>query len=292
MTMPTCCSDGSLPLGAGTTVFQDTIAEMTYPDVEAAIGRGAIGLWATGVIEQHGPHLPTGTDVYIPSARLRAVKSLLAADGIESLIIPPFYWGVNVVSASFPASIKVRPQVMVDLLTDVMASLAGDGMKHLFLISGHNDRAHNEAVVQAVRQGRTDPGLTPCFVCDEVVVQRLGIPLDDPHVLPFRSPPDGPPGPYLDVHAGGWETSIMLGYNADVVRERLLPELEPTNLGPDDLAEWRKGHQTARRITPLGYFGSPATATADRGRLVIEGEARAIVDALKIRLRPREGARA
>jgi len=275
------------PLGAGASVFQDTIAEMTYPEVEAAIARGAIGLWATGVIEQHGPHLPTGTDVYIPSARLRAVKALLAAEGIEALIIPPFYWGVNVVSASFPASIKVRPEVMVALLTDVMKSLAGDGMRHLFLISGHNDRAHNEAVVAAVRQGRAESGLAPCFIADAAIVQRLGLALDDPHVLPFVSPPDGPDasvGPYLDIHAGGWETSIMLGYNAEVVRSQVLPELAPTNLGPEDLAEWRKGHEVSRRVTPLGYFGAPATATARRGVDVIEGEARVIVQAIRDRL--------
>ena len=77
----------------------------------------------------------------------------------------------------------------------------------------------------------------------------------------------------------------MLGYNAEVVREEELPNLPPTNLGPDDLAEWRKGYHVARRVTPRGYFGAPATATADRGRNVIEGEARAIVAALKQRLR-------
>lgn len=272
------------PLGAGSSIFQDTIAEMTYPEVEAAIARGAIGLWATGVIEQHGPHLPTGTDVYIPSARLRAVKAVLARDGVEALIIPPFYWGVNVVSASFPASIKVRPEVMVELLTDVMKSLAGDGMKHLFLISGHNDRAHNEAIVTAVRRGRLESGLSPCFVCDSGVARRLGVEPGDPHVLPFDSPPDEPAGSYLDIHAGGWETSIMLGYNAEVVHTGCLHELAPTNLGPEDLAEWRKGHEVSRRVTPLGYFGSPATATARRGIGVIEGEAAAIAQALRQRL--------
>lgn len=282
--MNDCCPD-ALPLGAGASVFQDTIAEMTYPEVEAALQRGAIGLWATGVIEQHGPHLPTGTDVYIPSARLRAVRTLLAAEGTEALILPPFYWGVNFVSGAFPASIKVRAEVMVELLTDVMKSMAGDGMRHLFLISGHNDRAHNEAVLAAVRKGRLESGLAPCFVCDAAIVRRLGLQPDDPHVLPFDSPPDeAAAGPWLDVHAGGWETSIMLGYNAEVVREDQLRDLPATDLGPDDLAAWRKGWQVARRVTPRGYFGAPATASARRGVDVIEGEARAIAQALRRRL--------
>lgn len=270
---------------AGTSIFEDTIAEMTYPEVEAAIGRGAIALWGTGVIEQHGPHLPTGTDVYIPSARLRAVRKALAAEGIEALIIPPFYWGVNFVSASFPASIKVRAEVMIELLVDVMRSLAGDGMRRLFLISGHNDRAHNEAVVAAVRRGATEAApLVPSFILDAAIVTRLGIAQDDPAVLPFAVPPPATPAPFLDVHAGEWETSIMLGFHSEVVREETLPGLVPTNLGPADLAEWRKGYDHAKRVTPLGYFGDPAAADAKRGQFLIDEEAQAIVAAVRGRL--------
>ncbi len=274
---------GAIP--RGTSVFEDTIAEMTYPEVEAAIHRGAIALWGTGVIEQHGPHLPTGTDVYIPSARLRAVRQGLAAEGIEALIVPPFYWGVNHVSASFPASIKVRAEVMIELLVDVMRSLAGDGLRRLFLVSGHNDRAHNVAIVDAVRRGAVAAApLVPAFIADEAIVTRLGIALDDPGVVPYSVPPTAPAGPFLDVHAGEWETSIMLGFHSEVVREARLPALAPTNLGPDDLAEWRKGHEHARRVTPLGYFGDPAAADATRGQSLIDDEARAIVAVLKRRL--------
>lgn len=276
------CPDGTTAR-AGTSIFQDTIAEMTWPEVEAAIGRGAIGLWAVGVIEQHGPHLPTGTDVYIPGARLRAVRTLLAERGIEALIIPPFYWGVNVVSAGFPASIKVRAEVMVELLVDVMKSMAGDGMKRMFLVSGHNDRAHNEAIVAAVRKGRMEAGLEACFVCDAAIARRLGLDPADPQVVAFESPSHDA-GPYVDVHAGDWETSVMLGYEAGLVRSGQLEKLASTDLGPDALAEWRKGGEVARRVTPLGYFGSPATATAARGIGIVESEARRIVQALVHRL--------
>ncbi|MBB3178597.1 creatininase family protein [Variovorax sp. Sphag1AA] len=269
---------------SGPSIFQDTIAEMTYPEVEAAIERGAVALWSMGVIEQHGPHLPTATDVYIPSARLRAVKRLLAAQGIESIIIPPFYWGVNFVSASFPASIKVRAEVMIELVVDVIKSLAGDGVRRVFCISGHNDRAHNEAIFQAMCKGSAESEAQACFICEEAIVRRLGIDPADPAVMPFSVPPEQPPGPFLDIHAGDWETSVMLAFNPDTVRQEKLHDLAPTNLGPDDLAEWRKGFEVSRRVTPNGYFGDPAAATAERGRTSIEREAEAIVQGLVRRL--------
>jgi creatinine amidohydrolase len=269
-----------LPDAPGSSIFQDTIAEMTYPEIEAAIGRGAIALWSMGVIEQHGPHLPTATDVYIPGARLRAVKRRLAEQGIESIIVPPFYWGVNFVSASFPASIKVRAEVMIELVVDVIKSLAGDGVRRLFCVSGHNDRAHNEAIFQAMCKGSAESSAAACFICEEAILRRLGIDLAHPAVMPFSVPPEQPPGPFLDIHAGEWETSVMLAFNPDVVRQDKLPGLAPTNLGPDDLAEWRKGFEVSRRVTPLGYFGDPAAATAERGRASIEREAEAIVQGL------------
>lgn len=85
--------DRGLNAGRGASILKDTIAEMTHAEVAEALGRGAIALWGCGVAEQHGPHLPTGTDIYIPSARLHLVRRMLADHGIEARIIPPFYWG-------------------------------------------------------------------------------------------------------------------------------------------------------------------------------------------------------
>ena len=48
------------------------MAEMTWPEVEAAAARGAVALWSVGATEQHGPHLPLSVDTLIP---LRAVAA-------------------------------------------------------------------------------------------------------------------------------------------------------------------------------------------------------------------------
>ncbi|MFI4988252.1 MAG: creatininase family protein, partial [Alphaproteobacteria bacterium] len=107
----------------GYSVFHETMADMTFPELEAAARDGAVTLWGLGVIEQHGPHLPLATDVYVPQATLRRARQLLAARGIASVIVPPFYWGVNHVTGRFPGSFEVRPAVMVELMTDVFRSL-------------------------------------------------------------------------------------------------------------------------------------------------------------------------
>src|SRR5215475_3977895 len=52
----------------GYSIFAGTTADMTYTSYASAIRDGAVGLWALGVIEEHGPHLPLASDVYVPTA--------------------------------------------------------------------------------------------------------------------------------------------------------------------------------------------------------------------------------
>jgi creatinine amidohydrolase len=290
-----------------TDVFADTIAEMTWYEVERAAKEGAVLLWAFGVIEQHGPHLPAGTDVYIPQARLREVKRELAQRGIQALIVPPYYWGVNVVSGAFPASYRVRPEIIKELMSDIFASLAGDGFKRVFCFSGHGDALHNRTVHEGIQLGAQRTGMDISFVMDGALAMRLGIPLDDPHVtLPVgeqkpegirffqvnssspSSPGDGEAPPrYVDVHAGRWESSMMLASCASLVRDDVRRTLKSTDLGPDDLAVWRRGFEDARRTTPLGYFGDPAAASAEEGERTLRDAAAIAAEAIAARIAAR-----
>src|SRR3954447_4978007 len=108
--------------GGGYSIFRETMADMTFPELAEAAANRAIVLWGLGVIEQHGPHLPLATDVYLPYVLLRQCRQLLAARGIESLLMPPFYWGVNHVTGLFPGSFEVRPAVMLELMVDLIKS--------------------------------------------------------------------------------------------------------------------------------------------------------------------------
>src|SRR5260370_23686283 len=100
-------SAGQLP--GGYSIFRETMADMTFPELARAAQGRAVVLWGLGVIEQHGPHLPLGTDVYMPSELLRRVRRQLKEKGVESVIIPPIYWGVDQDSVPFPGSFIVRP---------------------------------------------------------------------------------------------------------------------------------------------------------------------------------------
>ncbi|WP_213765552.1 creatininase family protein [Caballeronia sp. dw_19] len=291
--------EASLPLSRDEPfdIFADTIAEMTWYQVENAARDGAILLWAFGVIEQHGPHMPTGTDVYIPSMHLRNVRAALGKRGIQALIVPPYYWGVNVVSGSFPASYRVRPEIMVEMMADVFASLAGDGFKQVFCVTGHGDHRHNQTIYNGIKTGVDRTSLDISFLLEPALALRLGLKLDDPLLtiqraigVRFPSPnastedTNSPDGRYIDVHAGCDETSMMLCTCPGLLHEEIRRTLKPTNLGLSDLEEWRKGFDNARRKTPQGYFGDPAAGTKAHGEALFAEAAQRAAGAIEARL--------
>jgi creatinine amidohydrolase len=263
--------------------FDGTIADVTYTELEQAIAKGAVALWALGVIEQHGPHLPLATDVYLPSATLRQVRQNLAAQGQVAVIVPPFYWGVNSITADFVGSITVRSEVVVDLLVDVFTSLHRHGLRHVFCLSGHNDPAHNRAVAQAAEQARKVCGVQACFLIDVTMCGRLGLDAAAPHILTYAL--EYPQGEFLDIHAGEGETSMMWSLSDDLVRAEIARGLAPTNLRLPDLLEWRHGGPRARQKTPDGYFGDPAKADPEVGQAMIAKQAEGVASAILGRLR-------
>jgi len=71
-------------------IFENTMAHMTYVEIEQAAKEGEIVLFPIAVIEEHGPHLPLAVDVYGAYLQSRRVKAELKKKKIKSLIAPPF----------------------------------------------------------------------------------------------------------------------------------------------------------------------------------------------------------
>jgi len=273
--------------GGGYSIFHGTMADMTYPEVVKAARDGAIVLWGLGVIEQHGPHLPLATDVYLPYALLRGTREALASIDIPSLLMPPFYWGVNHVTSAFPATFVVRPEIVLELMVDLIKNLKKDGFRYLFCLSGHGDALHNKTMLAAIKRGGREAGIEAYFVCTPPFINRLKAdPNFDPAdstVLPARDA--GKVTAYPDIHAGEIESSGMWGLFPDDVRKDVIPTLKPTNFTLEDLAEWRRGPEFAKRKTPLGYLGDPASADPEFGRVMMLQQAHLIADAIAGKLR-------
>ena len=119
---------------AGYSIFQETMADMTWQEVEKAAKEGAIVLLPTAVIEEHGPHMGIGVDTYLAYQTCKLVRRELESRGVKALIVPPFYWGINRTTHVFPGTFTVRDKTMKAVLDDILFSLKSWGFTNVFNI--------------------------------------------------------------------------------------------------------------------------------------------------------------
>jgi len=263
-------------------IFEETMAHMTYVQIEKAARDRAIVLFPTGVIEEHGPHLPLAVDVYGSYLQSRAIKSELEVKEIKTLVAPPFYWGVNIATGSFGGSFTSREETVISVLFDAMACVKRWGFDQIFFINHHMDGGHVKALGKAIQKARMEIGIGAFWVLDQFFARRLGFKKDEPHLLIHKSLiASGPPPANLNIHAEAYETSFMLHYLPDLVNFEVWKTLKPTNLTLKDLEVWSKGGNEARRVTPQGYFGDPMSADPERGRRAIEAYGKVAADVIE-----------
>jgi creatinine amidohydrolase len=216
------------------------------------------------------------------------IKSELEKKGIQTLVAPPFYWGVNMATDSFGGSFSCREETVISVLFDAMASLKRWGFDRVFFINHHLDGAHIEAVDKAIQKARKEIEIMAYWITDPFVAKRLGYKGDEDHLVLHRSlMPPGPPPPYLDIHAEGYETSLIWHYLPELIHLDIWKELKPTRLTFKDLDIWRNGGAEARALTPQGYFGDPTGANPERGRNEMETYGRVAAESIEAFLKGR-----
>lgn len=249
-----------------------TMADMTGPMIAAAAARGAGVLLPIGVMEHHGPHLAIGTDAYLAGTLCRLTREHAAQAGVELLIAPPFYWGINQVLSTFPGTFRVRPEIAAGLLADIIETLVDNGFEEVLLVSHHGDLAHNRMILDVVnaQHGCGRAGVRWLYApALERLFGRLGLTGEETIWLRWEEPAELDrlrTSGILGVHAEEYETAGMARYHPDCVAFDVLLDLEPTRLGMQELERWRKGGSDAQAVTPDGYFGAPNPVDPDLWR--------------------------
>ncbi len=228
--------------------------EMTRPEVESALTAGFDTAVATfGATEQHGLHLPLGTDaIWGEEIGLRVTRALgnaLQAPGVRI--------GRSEHHMDFPGSLTYSEATFSGIVHDICHSLARHGFKHIVLLPTHGGNfmplgAAAEKVrpqlpdVQIIAYSDLFSFLDSVFA----VAARLGF----------------SPG-HTGGHAGENETSMILALRPDLV------DLENAEAGytddPVQLAEkiFREGFKS---VTPNGVLGDPQGATAEYGEVYLQ----------------------
>ncbi len=240
------------------SIFQDTMANMAWPLIQDYVDKNALVLLPTGVIEEHGPHLCLGTDIYTAHIQSIFIKQRLEQKGFPVVIAPPFYWGICQSTGGFIGSFRVRKETAKALLFDILNSLADFGFKKIFAINAHGDIEQNIAIIEAFKDASKKLPIQACYPFARTLLHHYGLDGSEPYICPVEPQTIRvSASKYPDVHAGDIETATMHHFYPEITDTQKAVTLPPVALGDDKIMAWLFGGQT-KQLSPGGYLGSPA----------------------------------
>jgi creatinine amidohydrolase len=225
--------------------------ELSWIDVAAHLARDPRLIIPVGALEQHGPHLPLGTNVLV--ARKLAVDM---SQQQEVLRAPTMYYGVNVgAERRYAGTASLSQKTLHRALNELLASWETQGMTEFILITAHRHEPHLDALATLV----TDRARVR-------VISAWDVDISD--VLEKQ------PGP---LHGCEAETSVMLYLYPELVHMDRARDFE---LSPRDFERYIRDRLPKPPRGGAGLIGYPTAATAEKGEMIYKRMLGAIVTAI------------
>jgi len=241
------------------TVWLD---HMTSPQVAKAIEGGFhTVLLAVGSTEQHGPHLPLGTDSLIGDKLMERIAERLG----KTLVAPTIRVGASEHHMAFSGSMTLREEVLEEVIMDYCRSLARHGFRTIIVIPTHG--GNRETVIRAGER-----------LSRETLTARVITHPDEASyvtaMVEVGGKYDRTPGE-VGSHAGHLETSLILADYPELV------DIEKATRGKVDMGydSEDKLHEVGmHNLSPVGILGDATGSTPEAGKDYIESLLTAIVE--------------
>ncbi|MDR7611164.1 MAG: creatininase family protein [Armatimonadota bacterium] len=224
---------------------------LTWPEIADARARGVVAVIPAGAVEQHGPHLPVGTDVLIPVG----LADRLADAGVEEelgfpfVMLPPLSHTYARHSNWWPGTLNLDGETLLGYTRALLDDLFRQGVTRALILNGHLESVPfiMEGVELACGRVPTARVLLVNWwelVSDALIRDLFG---------------DAWPG-WEAEHAALTETSLMLAFYPELVRrERITDDRAPRTL------PYRVFPQPEMVRPPSGVYANAAGASAEIG---------------------------
>ena len=213
---------------------------------------------AVGSTENHGGHLPFGTDTLVSYEIAKEVASRIKG----LLVLPALPYGMSDHYSSFPIAISLRSETLVEMLKDVLTSLWKHSLRRVIIVNGHDG---NIAPIEtAAREFKVSHPQIKIAVLEAwwITAGKL-LPKGTFEVWDGLG------------HAGEGETSMILALKPELVDMEHARGVVPAL--PEEVSlKW-----TFDELTSYGATGDPTKATREKGKKMKQVLVNYLVDFVK-----------
>jgi len=241
-----------------------TLYEMTWEEAGEAIEKDGIALIPVGSTEQHGLHLPLGSDSIQADDLARRVVAKCSEEGVTVVASPTIPFGISPHHMKFPGSITLSSGTLMAVIWDVVDSLYQHGCRRFVLLLGHGG---NLATLRLAAQDLAAEYEDCLFLAPDWLSVMYA---HYSRILKSKRWME-------EHHSGEAETARMIASTPGLVhldRAKVYyaaPEVDPYRK-PDYGGSPGKedGAVGMKEITPIGSMGDPRLATAETGEKLYE----------------------
>jgi creatinine amidohydrolase len=228
--------------------------ELNVPEIDGLDRDRTILILPLGSVEQHGRHLPVGTDTMLASA-----VSLAAAERLRgrAVVLPPPWYGFSQHHMRFPGTVTLKAPTLLALVEDIAESLVAHGFRRLLVVNGHGGNVGLTDVLSSTLGHR--------FYRRARIACVTYFQLGREAIAKLRKSAPGGMG-----HACEFETAMMQAVRPDLVAiERAhvtYPDPGSAYLSTDLLGGSRvRTYLDFADLSETGTLGDPSLATAEAG---------------------------
>jgi len=229
--------------------------EKTWVELEKCIAGNAVIILPIGTTEEHGRHLPVGTDAMI--ARRYGDELGKTLDGkLPVLVMETIDYGFSMsVVRKWPGCPNIDSRTFADYIFSIIDSLIKMGFQKIVMLDCHGN--HDCLLRLVMREIADTHGVYTMTLAPSQLTQKL---YDE-----LKKDPEG------DIHGGEWETSWILAIDPDLVNKDEYTSVDAircNNILRGPVSTW------GLQDTKTGLYGDPTHASAELGEALIAEAAR------------------
>lgn len=248
----------------GVQVSEHAWDRMTAQTLQERARQGATVLLPIGSTEQHGPHLPTGTDAFLASETCVRVAALLAP-GHPVVITPAVWCGLAEHHMALGGTFSLSLGTLHALLHDLCSSILRAGFSNILIVNGHGGNIPGMTAITSELTRELGATIT----CTTYV---LAAPETTRRTLQHQD---------TVMHACEGETSMIMAVAPDLVHHDRLADAHGPALGlTTELTGLIYTSRSFADLTTSGVAGDARTASSAKGEALLTAYARGIADAL------------